>query len=74
VYKMGSEKLKNEFDLSSAKQPHFMEELDRRCVKQGFKGTNLSINGVYFLRNNGTLTYDAILTHVIAYAFRSGRE
>jgi hypothetical protein len=28
VYKMGSEKLKSEFDLSLAKQPHFMEELD----------------------------------------------
>jgi hypothetical protein len=28
VYKMGSEKFKSEFDLSSTKQPHFMEELD----------------------------------------------
>jgi hypothetical protein len=74
VYKMGSEKLKSEFDLSSTKQPHFMEELDRRCVKQGFKSTILTINGVYFLRNYGTFTYAAIMAHVMAYAFRSNRE
>jgi hypothetical protein len=74
VYKMGSEKLKSEFDLSSTKQPHFMEELDRRCVKQGFKNTILTINGVYFLRNYGTFTYAMILAHVMAYAFRSNRE
>jgi hypothetical protein len=43
-------------------------------VKQGFKGTILSINGVYFLRNYGTFTYAVILAHVMAYAFRSGRE
>jgi hypothetical protein len=48
-YKMGSEKLKSEFDLSSTKHPHFIEELDQRCVKQAFKGTILTIIGVYFL-------------------------
>jgi hypothetical protein len=71
---MGSEKLKSEFDLSSTKQAHFMEELDRQCVKQSFQGTILTINGVYFLRNYGTFTYAMILAHVMAYSFRSNRE
>jgi hypothetical protein len=66
--------LKTEFDLSSAKQPQFMEELDRRCTKQGYKGTILTINGVYFLRNYGTFTYDAIMAHVCTYAFQEDRE
>jgi hypothetical protein len=43
-------------------------------VKQGFKATILNINGTYFLRNYGTYTYDTILAHVCAYAFRSDRE
>ena len=51
-----------------------MEELDRRCTKQGYKRTILTINGVYFLRNYGTFTYDAILAHVCTYAFQEDQE
>jgi hypothetical protein len=50
VFKIGSEKLKSEFDLSLTNQPQFMEEIDRRSVKQVWKGTILNINGVYFIR------------------------
>jgi hypothetical protein len=74
VFRMGSEKLKSEFDLSSTKQPQFMEEIDRRSVKQGWKSTILNINGVYFIRSYGTFTYDMVLTHVCLYAFQSDRE
>jgi hypothetical protein len=42
VFKMGSEKLKSEFDLSLTNQPQFMEEIDRQSVKQGWKGTILT--------------------------------
>jgi hypothetical protein len=74
VFKMGSEKLKSDFDLSSTNQPQFMEEIDRRSVKQGWKGTILDVNGTYFIRSYGTFTYDMILAHVCQYAFQSDRE
>jgi hypothetical protein len=60
---MGSEKLKK-----------FMEELDRRYIKQGWVTTILTINQIYFLRNYGMFTYAMVLAHVCTYAFRSGRE
>jgi hypothetical protein len=74
VFKMGSERLKSEFDLSLTNQPQFMEEIDRRSVKQGWKSTILDINGTYFIRSYGTFTYDMVVAHVCQYAFQSDRE
>jgi hypothetical protein len=73
-FKMDSEKLKSEFDLSSTNQPQFMEEIDCRSGKQGWKGTILDINGTYFIRSYVTFTYDMVLAHVCQYAFQSDQE
>jgi hypothetical protein len=51
-----------------------MEEIDCQSGKQGWKGTILDINGTYFIRSYGTLTYDMVLAHVCQYAFQSDRE
>jgi hypothetical protein len=68
VFKMGSKKLKSEFNLSSTSQSQFMGEIDLQSVR--WKGTILNINGVYFIRNYGTFTYDMVLLHVCRYAFQ----
>jgi hypothetical protein len=73
LYKMAGEKLKSEFDLEASKFPQFTDLLHSRAVEQGWQATILTINGLYLLRNYGSLSRADILAFIATYAFREGR-